>query len=124
MRARALSAVAPDSPWWFLCAGSVTSWGSKLVGEEFPPDARIPWYEIFTQPNENNREAALGEVRAFGYYASSPEKGLVTGTALPSPFPSNGDISTNATLMLEAAVSIKPYNSARWYIWPAFTFGP
>lgn len=102
--ARALPAVAPDSPWWFLCAGSVTPWGTKLVGEEFPPDARIPWYMIFNQPNQYDSLAALGEVRAFGYYAST------AGAALPSPFPSQGDISTNVTLMLEAAASIKPYN--------------
>lgn len=43
-------------------------------------------------------------MRSFGYYSGTP------GAALPSPFPSKGDISTNATLKLEAAASIKPYN--------------
>lgn len=105
--ARALPAVAPDSPWWFLCAGSVTPWGTKLVGEEFPPDARYAPYMIFDQPGYDGL-AAMNEVRAFGYYGGNPMS--EAGAALPSPFPSKGDILTNATLQLEAAASIKPYN--------------
>lgn len=104
--ARAMPAPAPDAPWWFLCSGSLTPWGTKLVGEEFPPDARIPDAQRFDMPPNTNFDAgaALQEVRAFGYYRDIP------GAALPSPFPSRGDISTNATLRLEAALSIKPYN--------------
>lgn len=107
--ARAMPAPAPDSPWWFLCSGSLTPWGTKLAGEEFPPDARIQWDQRFDSPPNTQLDAAFAqaEARAFGYYNNLTAP---AGPALPVPFPSKGDISNNATLKLEAAASIKPYN--------------
>lgn len=74
-------------PFAFLCAASVTPWGSKLIGEEYVYDARR------ADPYSSSTIKQLGRAVGWYYNGTAPETGgsYPVADALPNP-PNRGNV--------------------------------